>query len=526
MKQRLRHRLKSGDFEFTFAESGFQAWEILQKDWNFDIVLTDINMPGMDGINLLGKITEANPALRTVMVSAYNDMANIRRSMNNGAYDFVTKPIDFKDLEVTIDKTLGEIEVLKQARLAGELQEKNQELLDLDELKSRLFTNISHELRTPLTIITGITEQIEEDPTQWLKKGLKMIKRNGNSLLNLVNQILDLRKLEMGKLELHLVQSEIMQYIRYILESFQSLAENKDVRLIFQATPAKLEMDHDPEKLVRILSNLLSNAIKFTPAGGQVSLEAEVIEEQSGPVLRILVKDTGIGIAADKLPNIFQRYYQAGEKDAAAGTGIGLAIVWEFVKLLDGRITVESKIEQGTTFSLYLPVRTEAEVVEAASREYLGARPLSLPDHPELSLPKPAVSDQLPQLLIVEDNPDVVQYLAACLEGRYQLAYARDGQEGIDKAIAEVPDIIISDVMMPVKDGFELCETLKEDDRTSHIPIVLLTARADHDSRLSGLTRGGGRLPGQTLQPRRITGATDESINPASQIASQIPVVV
>ena len=490
MKQRFRHRLKSGDYEFVFAESGVKAWEILQKDWNFDIVLTDINMPGMDGITLLGKISNSESALRTVMVSAYDDMKNIRRSMNNGAYDFVTKPIDFKDLEITIDKTLGEIEVLKQARLAGELKEKNRELTDLNELKSRLFTNISHELRTPLTIITGITEQIEENPNQWLNKGLKMIKRNGNSLLNLVNQILDLRKLEMGKLELHLVHSEIIQYIRYILESFQSLAENKDVRLTFHAEPSELEMDYDPEKLVRILSNLLSNAIKFTPAGGQVGIEADLVEDKEGEFLRILVKDTGIGIAPGKLPDIFQRYYQAEAKDAAEGTGIGLAIVWEFVKLLEGRIEVESKIDQGTTFSLFLPVGQEAEKMAASHGELRSIAPAPLPDRSELTLPDPGMTDQLPQLLIVEDNADVVQYLVACLDGRYQLTFARDGQEGIDKALEQVPDIIISDVMMPRKTGFELCETLKEDDRSSHIPIVLLTARADHDSRMSGLSKG------------------------------------
>ena len=248
MKQRFRRRLKNGDYLFVFAESGKKAWEILQEDWNFDVVLTDINMPGMDGIALLGKIAEAKPVLRTIMVSAYDDMENIRRSMNLGAYDFVTKPIDFDDLEVTIDKTLGEIEVLKQAQLAGQLKEENRELSDLNELKSRLFTNISHELRTPLTIITGITEQIEENPDQWLHKGLKMIKRNGRSLLNLVNQILDLRKMEMGKLKLRPVRAEVMGYVRYILESFQSLAENKDIRLTFHGEPSELEMDYDPEK--------------------------------------------------------------------------------------------------------------------------------------------------------------------------------------------------------------------------------------------------------------------------------------
>ena len=248
----------------------------------------------------------------------------------------------------------------------------------------------------------------------------------------------------------------------------------------------------------------MSNAIKFTPAGGEVALVAELMEEKGGEYLKIVVKDTGIGMAPDKLPNIFQRYYQAEVKDAAEGTGIGLAIVWEFVKLLEGRITVESELGQGTSFSMLLPVRREAGTTADPAGDPVLVPFVHSAAPSELTLPDPGMTDPLPHLLIIEDNTDVVEYLVACLDGRYLLTHAANGQEGIDKALARVPDIIISDVMMPVKNGFEVCEILKEDDRTSHIPIVLLTARADHDSRLSGLGKGADAYLGKPFNREEL----------------------
>ncbi len=501
IRLRFRKFIRNGEYEFTFASNGQEALEELKREPSFDMVVTDIQMPVMDGLALLEEIKKANLLLYTVVLSAYGDMDNIRQSMNQGAFDFILKPIDFTDLKTTIDKTLRERQVLMQASKAEQLGEENRQLSELDELKSRLFTNISHELRTPLTIITGITEQIEESPDRWLNKGLKMIRRNGHSLLNLVNQILDLRKLEMGKLQLHLIQSDIIQYLSYIVESFYSLAESNDIRLEFESEIGSQMMDYDSDKIVRIVTNLISNAIKFTPAGGEVAVR--VNSSVQANTLSISVKDTGVGIAEDKLPHVFDRFYQVDDPETNAengseasgeeGTGIGLAIVREFVKLMDGTVKVESQVGVGTTFEIVLPIRQQAEIVKAAS----DGGPVKLPgivasaSRPaELLLPAAESSDQLPSLLLVEDNTDVVQYLVACLEDHYQLLIARDGQEGIDMAIERVPDLIISDVMMPRKGGYELCEELKTDERTSHIPIVLLTARVDDDSKLSGLKKG------------------------------------
>jgi len=487
VSQRFRKQIRNEEFDFVFAQSGTEALETLKRDQTIDMVLSDINMPGMDGFTFIAELYKFAPTLKVIMVSAYGDIHNIRKAMNLGAYDFVTKPIDFEDLEATINKTLKDVEMLRQGQLADELAERNKQLQELDELKSRFFTNIAHELRTPLTIISGMANQMQENPEQWSDKGLKMILRNSDSLLNLVNQILDLRKLESGNLQLQLVQGDIIQYLNYIIESFQSLAESKDIQLHFLADEAKLLMDYDPEKFMRIVSNLLSNAIKYTPGGGNVYVQISQNDDQ----LQIKVKDTGIGIPADKLPNIFDRFYQVDDSATrqGEGTGIGLALTKELVKLMAGDIQVQSVPEHGSTFTVTLPIRKEAQLEMEIVTEAQSFAPPTLERSDVISHLE--VSDsELPSLLIVEDNPDVVEYLRVCLEGLYHLEVANDGQTGIDKALEMVPDIIISDVMMPEKDGFELCQTLKTDERTSHIPIILLTAKADDESRISGLQRG------------------------------------
>ncbi len=505
ISQRFRKQIRKKTYEFVFAQDGIQALEILQEHEPFDIILCDINMPGMDGITLLSKLNKMDLVLRTIMVSAYGDMKNIRATMNLGAYDFVTKPIDFEDLEITIKKTMKEVETLRQAAMAVQLEEQNLQLSQLDELKTRLFTNISHELRTPLTIITGMADQIKEEPQQWLSKGLVMIKRNSNNLLNLVNQILDLRKLEMGKMTLNYKQADIIHYLKYVAESFQSLAEQKDIRLQFSGNKAELIMDYDPEKILRIVSNLLSNAVKFTPEGGEVHLKVTHYPEgkkDNKEQLELNVQDTGIGIPKEKLPAVFSRFYQVEEEfngeerkhlQKEQGTGIGLTIVKELMTMMEGEIEVESETGKGTTFSLFLPVHRNAAIVTSPVQKDEAVESTAFDTSFSIENQMIEVeegSDELPSLLIVEDNTDVKQYLAACLQGRYRLYFAGDGQEGIDKALELVPDVIISDVMMPVKDGYEVCATLKSDSRTSHIPIILLTAKADDDARISGLEKG------------------------------------
>ena len=490
--QRFRRQVRSKEYEFTFARNGKEALELLEKEEDIEMVLSDLNMPEMDGLTFLSRLKEIKPDLKTVIVSAYGDMKNIREAMNLGAFDFITKPIEFEDLTTTIQKTLKEAEMVRQANFAKELGVMNEKLKELDRMKSRFFTNISHELRTPLTIISGMAEQLAKDPEEWLEKGVIMIKRNSANLLNLVNQILDLRKLETGQLDLNFIQDNIILYLSYILESFHSLAEQKRLNLLFESEASELVMDYDPAKILRIITNLLSNAIKFTPEGGNVWLKVE----KKGNDLLIQVKDTGIGIPEDKLHNIFDRFYQVDNAHSrkGEGTGIGLAIVKEFVQLMEGEIWVESQPNKGTAFNFALPIRQHAKLQASAGSEEIAqtvkGMVTEVVDFKKQQLDETLFKEELPTLLVIEDNPDVRQYLIACLDGKYNIKVAENGIQGEKIAIAEIPAVIISDVMMPGKDGFELCESLKSDKRTSHIPIILLTAKADQESRISGLRHG------------------------------------
>jgi signal transduction histidine kinase/ligand-binding sensor domain-containing protein/AraC-like DNA-binding protein len=373
-------------------------------------------------------------------------------------------------------------------------------LRELDEVKTKLYTNITHEFRTPLTVIQGIAEQItghEEEK--------ELIHRNSRQLLDLVNKMLDLSKIEAGKLQLDLINGDILSFLRYVVESFHSLALNQKINLNFYADVETLEMDYDPEKILQIVSNLISNAIKFTPEYGKVLVTVRQKEVDGKPTLVLKVKDTGVGIVAAQLPYIFDRFYQtdASNTRKAEGTGIGLALTKELVELMDGAIQVESKPGEGTVFTVLLPIRQTAPAADPMEiqdqdtfEEQVTTAAIALGEKgrltlkEEMSADSDPVSETHPLLLIVEDNHDVRQYLASCLREEYKLQFARNGREGIDRALEVIPDIIISDVMMPEIDGFELCQTLKQDERTSHIPIILLTAKADITSKLEGLEYG------------------------------------
>jgi signal transduction histidine kinase/DNA-binding response OmpR family regulator/streptogramin lyase len=370
-----------------------------------------------------------------------------------------------------------------------------EQLRELDAFKTRFFTNITHEFRTPLTVILGAGEQLRKTapgPGQhyegdWEGK-LNLIRRNGENLLRLINQILDLAKVEAKALQLNLQQGDVLAYLRYITESLHSFAQMKEVSVRVESSEAAIVMDYDPERLLHIVYNLLSNAIKFTPAGGEVVLRADLTNFQNLSNLRLTVSDTGMGISEEDLPYVFDRFFQTknSERFQTGGTGIGLALTKELVKLLGGDITVESRLGQGAVFTVLLPITHQAALAEERiGEQQAGASQVHFPANASA----PPAAD-LPQLLLIEDNPDIVAYLADLLGVEYHLHFAFNGRQGIEKALETVPDLILSDVMMPEKDGLEVCDALKNDERSSHIPIVLLTAKADVESRLAGLRRG------------------------------------
>ncbi|MFZ4475030.1 MAG: ATP-binding protein, partial [Saprospiraceae bacterium] len=357
-------------------------------------------------------------------------------------------------------------------------------LKELDDFKSRFFTNITHEFRTPLTVMLGMSDQLAKEENDEPKRHkIGLIKRSGENLLRLVNQILDLAKLESNALKINYIQGDVLAFIRYIAESLHSLANAQNLILRVESDQAKIVMDYDPERLLQIVHNLLSNAVKFTPSGGKVTLRAN----REGGCLHLSVTDTGAGIPADELPHLFERFFQAKNQEhaKAGGTGIGLSLTRELVKAMGGEITVESTVGVGSTFFVKLPV-TNNSIFEEKAVEISKTLPAN---RPPAALSTNTEPDRH-TILIIEDNPDVVEYLNACLKDKYNLDFAYNGQAGIEKALENVPDLIVSDVMMPFKDGFEVVEALKNDERTSHIPIVLLTAKADVQSRLAGLRKG------------------------------------
>jgi signal transduction histidine kinase/DNA-binding response OmpR family regulator/ligand-binding sensor domain-containing protein len=359
---------------------------------------------------------------------------------------------------------------------------------ELNELRSRLYTNITHEFRTPLTVIMGMNDNVEGNEHE-----KELIKRNADNLLRLINQLLDLSKLDSGNLQLQEVQGNIVGYLQYLVESFYSMASDKKVSLTFKPEISSLIMDFDEGKIQHVIYNLLSNSIKFTRPGGKVLLEVGQLNREKESFLNITVRDTGIGISPEDLPHIFDRFFQskAGNSTHVSGTGIGLALTRELVNLMGGTITVKSEVDWGSEFRVLLPVKKEGRIPEIQTRPHAGYSQSRVETaFDSIPAPPDQMNGDKPQVLIVEDNTGVVAYLQSILKKHYYVYVAGNGQEGIDLAQEYVPDLIITDVMMPEKNGFEVCEALKKDERTSHIPIVMLTAKSDVASKIEGLETG------------------------------------
>jgi signal transduction histidine kinase/ligand-binding sensor domain-containing protein/DNA-binding response OmpR family regulator len=379
-------------------------------------------------------------------------------------------------------------------------REKAQKLHELDLMKLKFFTNISHEIRTPLTLIIGPIEKIMNSnmPADMVKSYMPVMHRNANQLLKLINQLLDFRKLESGNLKLELSKGDLNSFVKEVVGSFSDMAEDKGVKLKFNTVKNEIFIWFDPDKIEKIINNLVSNAIKFTERDGQVSVNISLVlddtDEQpaNGPAenkfVEIVVKDTGIGIQESNLEKIFLRFFQAPETKNQAGTGIGLALTKELVKLHKGQIFVESKPGKGTKFTVRLPYGSEP-TPEKPSIEAEPDVPSVLSDPAEeLQLPKGSLPSRI--MLIVEDNHDVRFFIRTHFESDYQVVESVNGKEGWQLILNTIPDVVISDIMMPGIDGNELCKRIKKDERTSHIPVILLTALSSREGRLNGLDAG------------------------------------
>ena len=413
-------------------------------------------------------------------------------------------------LNETLAKTNGELKRLnvELGEKNGELKRLNEEVLELTHSRLVFFTNISHELRTPLTLIADPVEMLLEDTGIKGKSRelLKMVQRNALALQQLVSNILDFRKIQNGKMELKLYRFDIVKTLTMWVGDFQLTAERKQIRLHLDVDDLKgsHEMIADQEKISRIVFNLLSNALKYTPAGGEIFVSLK----DEGANLRLDVKDTGKGISQDEADKIFERFFQA--KGAASGTGIGLALVKSFVELHHGEARVESELGKGSDFIVVIPreqegdsqvIHNDVDIVDnsvnasaSTGKNVVDESVLQYIDDGDRSHGKvqQLVSENTnrPTVLVIDDNTDIRQYERTLLQDEYVVLEAADGKEGLAVALKEVPDLVICDVMMPVMDGLELTERLKTNTATSHIPVIMLTAKNLEEHRAEGYEHG------------------------------------
>lgn len=367
-------------------------------------------------------------------------------------------------------------------------EEYSNQLTELDRLKSSFFANVSHEFRTPLTLIMGPAQDlVQQANTSHLRQQSHLILRNARRLLHLVNQILDLAKLEAGKLELNLAPYELAPFLTHTVANFQSNADSLGVELTLELPPRPPRAVFDAEKIGQVLQNLISNALKHTPAGGKIVLRLHPVEADQQ--ICIEVQDTGSGISAEHLPHIFDRFYQAYSTNHTTdqpSTGIGLALSRELMELHGGQIAVTSTLGFGSTFVIAFPWEktehkqalppTQRQAIQLSSSRIEAREPTDKPQ-----------SNPHETILIIEDNEDVRTYLRSCLQDEYGLLEAFDGISGVQAAQEEGPDLVITDVMMPKMDGFDVTKVLKSQPATSHIPVIILTGKSSRESKLEGL---------------------------------------
>ena len=374
---------------------------------------------------------------------------------------------------------------LEQKHQTAIMQKEAERLRSLDDLKNRFFSYVTHEFKTPLTIILGLTEQMERQAADRnsmasIKQGIQQQTRN---ILELVDQLIDLGRSQEKVLQLQLQQSNVSEYIQYLVESLRPLAEFREIKLTFRTSAPELVMDFDPLRTKYILVNLITNAIRHTQNGGAIQVE---LEKTGDNRLSVKVTDNGEGIDPKDLPHIFDTYFRGKSKSGEKGHfGIGLSFVKHLVELFNGEIKVESVLGEGTSFTMLLPVSNTAPRQSLLLEQTTSA----LPQESDAASREGATKD-LPIVLIVEDNPVITAYLISSLKSFYRVLAAPDGQKGLELALEHLPDVIVTDLVMPGMDGYELTRQIKTHELTNHIPVLMLSARAGLEDRLAGREHG------------------------------------
>jgi signal transduction histidine kinase/ligand-binding sensor domain-containing protein/CheY-like chemotaxis protein/AraC-like DNA-binding protein len=495
--QSIDLKYKENEFSIEFASLDFvhsisDKYAYLLEGFNSDWLYTDAN-------HRRATYTNLDPGHYTFKVKVLNrdglwsDIKSVKINIEppfwRTTVAYIIYVLLFTGLillwrRITLDRIHMRYEVAHQRREADRAHA-------LEQLKTKFFTNVSHEFRTPLSlIIAPIDKIIKQTSDEEQKKQLNLIHRNAKRLLSLVNQLLDFRKMEVQEIKLHSAIGDIIGFSRDISQSFLDIAEKKKIQFSFTSDTDHLEIYFDKDKIEKILFNLLSNAFKYTHDNGMVSVNLiyhpPVTSEGDG-TLTIKVKDTGIGIPADKHERIFERFFQTDLPDDMVnqGTGIGLAITKEFVKLHNGIISVESEPEKGTCFTVILPAK---KINEPSGRTISNS--LQQEDTEQILPDENFRKDRKKTILIIEDNEDLRFYLKDNLKGQYHVEEAINGKEGWEKIKHLMPDLVVSDIMMPLMDGIELARKIKTETLTAHIPVILLTAMGSEEKQLEGLNVG------------------------------------
>ena len=389
------------------------------------------------------------------------------------------------------------------------------QLQELDEAKTRFFTNVTHEFRTPLTLIIGtLSEKLhlmaENAETVIRRAEVLVMYRNAERLLHLITQLLDLAKLESGRLNLHRQTDDIKPLLNGVVSLFSSLAGQRDIRLSVQLSPESLSVSHDADQLEKVVTNLLANAFKFTPDGGEITVQAIPVQLDGHGFVQVTVHDTGPGIAPEQADRVFERFYQgkASRADRQPGTGVGLSLVKEIIELHGGTIHIDSVSGAGARFVVRLPfVASDTSMAKSVlprpqqtDRFFLAASP----NHLRIAAPLIQGHDKRPLLLVVEDNDDVRTFIRDLMQPTYRVLESANGRQGLQLAQDHLPDLIISDWMMPDMDGIDLCYHIKIDEATSHIPFILLTALWSQDKRLTGLQTGADEYLTKPFDAREL----------------------